>query len=115
MISEKFGLHAGSGYTKKYVQTDYTFQIIAYLPGLLDMADQVKYNVYKLTIEDCNKPERGWCSWTFGKMATTLTKMHRIKLMEMKNLFKAHPSLCDINRLVLEILDFIKLSKPTVV
>ena len=69
------------------------------LPGWLDIADQVKYSVYRLTTEDCKRPERGWYSCTLGKTATTLTTMHMIRLNEMKNLFSAQPSLCPIKQI----------------
>lgn len=34
------------------------------LPGSLVMADQVRYMVYRVTREDCSKPDRGWDSFT---------------------------------------------------
>lgn len=33
---------------------------VSTLPGLLDMADQVRYIMYKVIIEDCSRPERGF-------------------------------------------------------
>lgn len=34
------------------------------LPGSLVMADQVRYMVYRVTREDCSRPDLGWDSFT---------------------------------------------------
>jgi len=31
------------------------------------MADQVRYMVYRVTMEDCKRPDLGWDSWRRGK------------------------------------------------
>jgi len=51
--------------------------------------------IYKVTTDDCNKPERGCLSCTLGNTDNTLTITHKIKLKEMKNLFSAQSSGCN--------------------
>jgi hypothetical protein len=36
---------------------------LQFLSGLLDMADQVRYIVYRLMMADCRSPELGFTSW----------------------------------------------------
>lgn len=61
-----------------------------YLPGLFDIPLHVKYTTYNVTTEDWRSPDLGWCSCTVGKTDIILVMTHKIKLNEMKNLFKAH-------------------------
>ena len=55
------------------------------LSGWLDMADQVRYRMYRETKEAWSNPELGWFSWTMGSTEATLKMMHRIMLKLMKN------------------------------
>lgn len=47
---------------------------------------------YSETIALCNNPEFGRRSWTAGRTETTLTATERIRLIEIKNLFKLQSS-----------------------
>lgn len=68
--------------------------MLLHSPLAFDSADQVRYITYSDTIEDCSKPERGWCSWTDGSMEMLLAATTRIRLMEMKNLERSQPLDC---------------------
>jgi len=39
-------------------------ELHVYSPGSLVIADQVRYMVYRVTSEDCNRPDLGWDSFT---------------------------------------------------
>jgi len=60
---------------------------------------------YRVTTDDCNKPERGCLSCTLGNTDNTLTITHKIKLKEMKNLFSAQSSGC--NTKIIAVINYI--------
>lgn len=61
------------------------------IPGPLLSADQVRYTTYKLTIDDCNKPDFSCTRCTHEVIEIELITMHIITVNMIKNLFKAHP------------------------
>lgn len=50
---------------------------VSTLPGLLDMADQVRYIMYKVIIEDCSRPERGFTGRETYRLQIKKKKNHR--------------------------------------
>lgn len=49
---------------KSYISFIIYSSMDVFLPGSLVMADQVRYMVYRVTREDCSRPDLGWDSFT---------------------------------------------------
>jgi len=76
---------------KVYMQIYRQLNIIHNIPGPLLSADQVRYTTYKLTIDDCSKPDFSCTRWTQEVIEIELITKHITIVNMIKNLFKVHP------------------------
>ena len=67
---------------------------LQFLSGWFDIADQVKYIIYKETNDAWSNPEFGWFSWTIGKTEVTLRIRHKIMLKLIKNSWSRQSPVC---------------------
>ena len=60
---------------------------LQFVSGSLVIADHVKYIVYTVITEDCNKPDLGCDSWIFGSIDITEAPRQRSMLTLINALF----------------------------